>query len=55
VENQFDDTINAKGEGIGLNNIKARLKILYGRDGLIQMESANNFFKVIIEIPQENE
>jgi sensor histidine kinase YesM len=55
VENQFDDTINAKGEGIGLNNIKARLKILYGRDGLIQMESANNLFKVIIEIPQENE
>ena len=55
VENEFDDVVNAKGEGIGLNNIKDRLKILYGREGLLQIESSNNIFKVIIEIPQENE
>ena len=33
IKNHFDSITGSKGEGIGINNIKERLKILYGHDG----------------------
>ncbi len=41
-----------KGEGIGLNNISERLKLLYNTVGLLKTESDNNIFSATILIPK---
>lgn len=52
VENNFDtEAIPRKGEGIGLKNIKNRLKLIYNQDNLLTVEKNNNIFKVNIFIP----
>jgi two-component system, LytTR family, sensor kinase len=52
VENNFDtEAIPRKGEGIGLRNIKNRLKLMYNQDNLLTVEKNKNIFKVIIFIP----
>ncbi len=52
VENNFDpEAVPRKGEGIGIKNIKNRLKLIYNQDNLLTVEKANNIFKVNIFIP----
>jgi two-component system, LytTR family, sensor kinase len=52
VENNFDpEAIPRKGEGIGLKNIKNRLKLIYSQDNLLTVEKEKNVFKVNIFIP----
>lgn len=41
-----------KGEGIGLNNISERLKLLYNSVGLLKTKSENNHFSATILIPK---
>jgi LytS/YehU family sensor histidine kinase len=54
VENNYDsDSVPRKGEGIGIKNIKNRLKLIYGQENLLTVEKNNNIFKVNIYIPQE--
>ena len=52
VENNFPvDKINTSGEGIGLKNIRERLKIIYGDRASIEYSSKNGFFEVLLLIP----
>lgn len=52
VENNFDpDSLPRKGEGIGIKNIKNRLKLIYNQENLVSVEKSNNIFKVSIFIP----
>jgi two-component system, LytTR family, sensor kinase len=52
VENNFDpEAVPRKGEGIGIINIKNRLKLIYNHDNLVSIEKTNNIFRVNIFIP----
>ncbi len=53
IENNFEPEVKQnKGEGVGLKNIKDRLKLIYGYDGLLSTQKENNIFIVEIFIPQ---
>jgi len=53
VENNFESEIKKyKGEGVGLKNIKDRLKLIFGLDGLLSIKKENGKFIVEILIPQ---
>ena len=53
IVNNFDpESIAKKGKNIGLKNITNRLKLIYQREDLIKIESKDDFFRVIIRIPQ---
>ncbi|MEO8109637.1 MAG: histidine kinase [Ginsengibacter sp.] len=45
-----DEFVNGKG-GIGLNNVKKRLGLIYGADHLLTIESSINTFTVNMQIP----
>ena len=52
VENNFDpESVPRKGEGIGIKNIKNRLKLIYNQDNLVKVEKLNNLFRVNLYIP----
>src|SRR3989339_518122 len=52
VENNFDpEAVPRKGEGIGIKNIKNRLKLIYNQDNLVKVEKLNNLFRVNLYIP----
>ena len=54
LSNNFDvETPSKKGSGIGLKNIKERLKLTYHIDGLLLTNKNNNTFEVKLMIPQE--
>jgi len=53
IENDFDpDTVPTKGEGVGLRNIGSRIRVMYGRSGLLDVEKRMNTFHVHMKIPQ---
>lgn len=53
LENNFEDeTSSSKGTGIGLQNIKKRLEIIYDQKNLINIQKDKNIFTVEIKIPQ---
>jgi two-component system, LytTR family, sensor kinase len=53
IENNFDITGKPmKGEGIGLDNIKKRLTLIYKNPDLLSTEIKNNFFIAKLLIPQ---
>lgn len=54
VENDFDDhqPKTLPGNGIGLQNIAKRLKLMFGRDDLISIGNENGKFLVTITFPQ---
>ncbi|MBN1300563.1 MAG: histidine kinase [Melioribacteraceae bacterium] len=52
MQNNFDPQgVSRKGEGIGLQNIKHRLSIIYGQDNLLTFNKLENIFTVNIYIP----
>ncbi len=52
LENNFDASASAaKGTGIGLQNIKSRLELMYHRSDLIKVKKENNRFIVTLYIP----
>lgn len=52
IENNFDpESIPRKGEGIGLKNIRNRLKLIYNQENLLTVQKETNLFKVNIFIP----
>lgn len=52
ISNNFDPTsITKKGEGIGLENVRKRLALVYGRNDLLEIDSTENIFAVTIKIP----
>ena len=53
VVNDFDpEATPRKGAGIGLNNIKERLRLLYGRDDLLSFVKEQSKFTVRLVVPQ---
>ncbi len=53
IKNNFDlELIVNKGEGIGLQNIRRRLKLIYNSDNLLKMNSEDGVFEVIFTFPQ---
>jgi LytS/YehU family sensor histidine kinase len=53
VRNDWDPDFQAnKGEGIGLRNIRSRLRILYNRDDLLNIRKDHNIFEITIIFPQ---
>jgi two-component system, LytTR family, sensor kinase len=52
IENNYEGSSFSKsGTGIGLNNIKNRLELIYGRKDLISIIKKDNLFSVTIYIP----
>ena len=53
VRNRYDpDAGSKKGAGLGLNNIRNRLMIIYNRDDLIGIKKDDQRFEIQIAIPQ---
>jgi two-component system sensor histidine kinase AlgZ len=46
VENNFDNSENIKGSGIGLKNLKRRLELVYSKRHKLSFLSVNNVYKV---------
>ncbi len=54
VSNTFDlDTKSKKGAGVGLKNIRERLRLIYHQNNLMEVAKENNIFKVTLYIPQK--
>jgi two-component system LytT family sensor kinase len=53
IKNNFDaELIVNKGEGIGLQNIRHRLKIIYNNDNLVNINNEDGIFEVVFTFPQ---
>jgi two-component system, LytTR family, sensor kinase len=53
IYNNFDpESPGRKGSGIGLRNIKERLKLMYGRDDLLTYQKSETTFSVTVKIPR---
>lgn len=53
VRNNFDpEQVARKGAGIGLKNVKNRLKLIYNKEGLVKTTKNDNVFEVTLTIPQ---
>lgn len=54
IRNNFDsEAPSRKGAGIGLKNIRERLKLIYQSEGLMHINKTENTFEVILYIPLE--
>ena len=54
ITNDFDpQAIRKKGEGIGLKNIRNRLKLIYQRNDLLSTKADGNIFKATLKLPLE--
>jgi sensor histidine kinase YesM len=54
LENNYDpEAVPRKGEGIGLKNIKNRLKLFYDNENLISTDKSGGIFRVNIYIPEK--
>jgi LytS/YehU family sensor histidine kinase len=51
LENNFEDGYSKKGAGIGLQNIKSRLELIYNQNNLVDIKKEGDIFKVILYIP----
>jgi two-component system, LytTR family, sensor kinase len=55
IGNKFDPTaIPRKGKGIGIKNVKERLRLIYDNDKLIKFMKEENYYEVTLFIPQNN-
>ncbi len=53
ISNNFDSNqVTRKGAGIGLKNVRNRLKLIYGRDDLVRVDTGEDVFSVRLIIPQ---
>jgi LytS/YehU family sensor histidine kinase len=53
IRNEFDpDYSYKKGEGIGLKNIRSRLRIIYNSEDLILITKDHHIFEVKVLFPQ---
>jgi len=52
ISNNFDsDAMPLKGEGIGLDNVRKRLSLVYGRNDLLEVKQEEDIFNVTMKIP----
>ncbi|MFW5761090.1 MAG: hypothetical protein ACOCXH_08940, partial [Cyclobacteriaceae bacterium] len=53
ISNNFDpEAPLRKGTGIGIKNIRNRLKLIYGNPDLLCINKGDDYFKVELVIPQ---
>ncbi len=53
ISNSFDqDGVPKKGKGIGLENVKSRLKLTYNNEKLLSVSKENSVFIVTLVLPQ---
>ncbi len=53
ISNDYDPEMKkAKGEGIGLKNIRKRLQLIYHRTGLLQTIADKMVFRAVLKIPK---
>lgn len=56
MTNEFDPkAVSKKGKGIGLKNVRERLRVIYGVPKLVFTETNENLFTVRLDIPQPSE
>jgi two-component system, LytTR family, sensor histidine kinase AlgZ len=54
IENPFDpDYVAKKGTGLGVKNVRSRIQTLYGSEGRIEINKANDRFNVELTFPLE--
>ncbi|HSL89711.1 MAG TPA: histidine kinase [Ignavibacteriaceae bacterium] len=51
LQNNFESESHKKGAGVGINNIKERLRLIYQQDNLLEVKKENNLFRVTLYIP----
>lgn len=52
ITNNFDqDAVASKGTGIGLENVRKRLSLVYGRSDLLTIDQSESEFRVLMKIP----
>ncbi len=55
ISNDYDpEAVKKKGHGIGLSNIRKRLKLLYQRQDLLEIVAEKMVFRAILKIPKNN-
>ncbi len=56
LRNHYDQDLNIGGEGIGLTNVRERMRLIYGSSDLLQIktEYEKNEFSVTLKIPLSN-
>ena len=53
ITNNFEPGVpSRKGAGVGIKNIKERLRLTYRSDQLFQMQKHDGTFEVMLSIPQ---
>ncbi|MEM7299273.1 MAG: histidine kinase, partial [Bacteroidota bacterium] len=56
IHNNFDkESVASKGEGIGLNNVRKRLQLVFGRADLLEINKGKDQFEVTLKIPTKVE
>lgn len=56
ITNSFDkEAVVTKGEGIGLDNVRSRMNLVYNQMDLLSIDKKDNLFKVILTVPQDEE
>lgn len=51
LQNNFEGESHKKGAGVGLNNIKERLRLIYQQDNLLEVNKENNIFMITLYVP----
>lgn len=52
ITNNFDsESVTGKGEGIGLENVRKRLLLVYGKGDLLQVRKGESEFEAFLKIP----
>jgi len=54
ITNQYDPEYESNGQGIGLNNIRDRLRIIYEQDNLLEISKKDGKFNALVKIPITN-
>ena len=52
INNYEEDSVKRKGAGVGLDNVRNRLQLIYNRSDLLTINRENHYFEVILRIPQ---
>ena len=54
VQNDFDPEVQSPGEGVGLTNIRKRLKLIYQQENLLTTSVNHQKFSALLRIPANN-
>ena len=52
ITNTIESPANVSGEGIGLENVRRRLALMYQERATMEVESGLQFFKVVLRLPR---